>query len=366
MAQVDLPLAELHAYRHSIRPPADLADFWQQTLAEASEHDLVPTFERVESGLVTIETYDVAFSGFGGDRIRAWLHLPASTVRGPGPLAGVVQFQGYNGGRGLCHDYTFWAGAGYAHLVVDTRGQGSGWAVGDTPDPVGAGPSQPGFLTRGVQNPRDYFYRRVYTDAVRAVEALRSHPGVDPHRICVTGGSQGGGISLAVAALTRDVMAVMPDVPFLCDFPRAVQVALTDPYTELVRYLKSHRDRVRHSRVLRRCGVGRACDGSSVVLGRPDGPDLSTVDRVRGLQRLRRTEGDRGVRIQRPRGRRRLPPRTTTHMAGRENLAAPLNSPPLRAGSRSVFGREDDGGTPAPSPSDHPHATDRLARPARR
>jgi cephalosporin-C deacetylase len=244
MAAVDLPLAELRTYRRAAVPPPDLAEFWQQTLSEAAAQDLAPTFERVESGLVTVETYDVAFSGFGGDRVRAWLHLPAGTVRGSGRLAGVVQFQGYNGGRGLCHDYTFWAAAGYAHLVVDTRGQGSGWAVGDTADRVGAGPSQPGFLTRGVQDPLDYFYRRVYTDAVRAVEALRSHPGVDPARICVTGGSQGGGISLAVAALTRDVMAVMPDVPFLCDFPRAVQVALTDPYTELVRFLRSHRDQV--------------------------------------------------------------------------------------------------------------------------
>jgi cephalosporin-C deacetylase len=244
MAQVDLPLAELRNYRRAVVPPPDLEEFWQQTLTEAAAQDLAPTFDRVESGLVTVETYDVAFSGFGGDRVRAWLHLPAAAVRGSGRLAGVVQFQGYNGGRGLCHDYTFWAAAGYAHLVVDTRGQGSGWAVGDTADRVGAGPSQPGFLTRGVQDPLDYFYRRVYTDAVRAVEALRSHPGVDPARVCVTGGSQGGGISLAVAALSRDVTAVMPDVPFLCDFPRAVQVALTEPYTELVRFLKSHRDQV--------------------------------------------------------------------------------------------------------------------------
>ena len=243
MAQVDLPLAELRTYRSAVVPPPDLEEFWQQTLTEAAAQDLAPTFERVESGLVTVDTYDVAFSGFGGDRVRAWLHLPAAAVRGSGRLAGVVQFQGYNGGRGLCHDYTFWAAAGYAHLVVDTRGQGSGWAVGATADRVGAGPSQPGFLTRGVQDPLDYFYRRVYTDAVRAAEALRSHPGVDPARVCVTGGSQGGGISLAVAALSRDVAAVMPDVPFLCDFPRATTITDCMPYREIGDYLKTHRDK---------------------------------------------------------------------------------------------------------------------------
>lgn len=242
MAQLDLPLDELRVYRHTGRPPANLADFWQQTLEEASEHDLAPTFVPVDSGLVTIDTFHVSFAGFGGDPIQAWLHLPADTIRGSGSLPGVVQYQGYNGGRGLAHDHVFWACAGYAHLVVDTRGQGSGWAVGDTPDSVGSAPSQPGFLTRGLLSPHDYFYRRVYTDAVRAVEALQAHPVVDPARVSVTGGSQGGGITLAVAALSPQVMAAMPDVPFLCDFPRAAQIADTDPYTELVRYLKSHRD----------------------------------------------------------------------------------------------------------------------------
>jgi cephalosporin-C deacetylase len=138
----------------------------------------------------------------------------------------------------------FWASAGYAHLVVDTRGQGSGWSVGSTGDAAGSGPSQPGFLTRGVEGPSTYYYRRVYVDAVRAVEALRSQAVVDPERVAITGSSQGGGITLAVAALVPDVAAVMPDVPFLCDFRRATRVAPGDPYGELVRYLKAHRQRV--------------------------------------------------------------------------------------------------------------------------
>jgi cephalosporin-C deacetylase len=84
----------------------------------------------------------------------------------------------------------------------------------------------------------------VYVDAVRAVEALRSQPIVDPAQVAITGSSQGGGITLAVAALVPDVAGVMPDVPFLCDFRRAATVAPGDPYGELVRYLKAHRERV--------------------------------------------------------------------------------------------------------------------------
>ena len=137
-------------------------------------------------------------------------------------MPGVVQYQGYNGGRGLPHEHVFWATAGYAHLVVDTRGQGSGWSTGATGDPGGSGPAQPGFLTRGIDDPRSYYYRRVYADAVAALEALRRHDLVDPGRVAVVGGSQGGGIAISVAALApSSVAAAMPDVPFLCDFRRA-------------------------------------------------------------------------------------------------------------------------------------------------
>lgn len=243
MPQTDLPLEELRRYDPQLPAPDDLWDFWAATLDEAAG-PLDVSSTPVDSGLVTVETHDVSFAGAGGSPVRAWLHLPAREVRGDDPLPGVVQFQGYNGGRGLPHEHVFWASAGFAQLVVDTRGQGSGWAVGDTGDPVGSAAAQPGFLTRGVLDPREYYYRRVYTDAVRALEVLRSRAEVDGDRVAVTGISQGGGIALAVSALARGVAAVMADVPFLCDFPRATRIAPGDPYGEVVRYLKAHRDRV--------------------------------------------------------------------------------------------------------------------------
>ncbi|MBM7804521.1 cephalosporin-C deacetylase [Geodermatophilus bullaregiensis] len=244
MPQTDLPLEELRRYRPELPAPDDLWDFWAATLAEAAERPLDVSCAPVDTGLVTVETQDVSFAGFGGSPVRAWLHLPARALRGEGPLPGVVQYQGYNGGRGLPHEHVLWASAGFAHLVVDTRGQGSGWTVGDTGDPVGSAAAQPGFLTRGVLSPQEYYYRRVYTDATRALEVLRGHPEVDGDRVAVTGVSQGGGIALAVSALAPGVRAVLPDVPFLCDFPRATRIAGGDPYAEVVRYLKAHRDRV--------------------------------------------------------------------------------------------------------------------------
>ncbi|HET9347243.1 MAG TPA: acetylxylan esterase [Candidatus Limnocylindrales bacterium] len=242
MPRYDLPLPELRAYRPELAVPPDLDEFWATTLDETRRHDLAPTFEPVDSGLAVIDTFDVTFAGFGGARIRAWLHLPA---RRSGRLPAVVEYVGYGGGRGLPHERTLFAAAGYAHLVMDTRGQGSGWSVGDTPDPDGAaGPAHPGFMTRGILDPAGYYYRRVFADAVRAVQATRAHEAVDPERVAVTGASQGGGIAIAVGALAPELAGVAPDVPFLSDFGRATGLVDTDPYGEIARYLKVHRDQV--------------------------------------------------------------------------------------------------------------------------
>ncbi len=129
---------------------------------------------------------------------------------------------------------------------MDTRGQGSGWSRGATPDLElqPGSPQVPGFMTRGILDPKTYYYRRVFTDAVRAIEAARSHPLVDASRTVILGGSQGGGITLAVAGLVPDLAIAMPDVPFLCHFRRAVTLVDTDPYNEIARFLKIHRDQV--------------------------------------------------------------------------------------------------------------------------
>ncbi|MGN9790689.1 acetylxylan esterase [Streptomyces sp. OZ13] len=240
MALFDLPLSELRAYRSASAEPEDFDAFWTKTLEEARGHDLDARFERVATGLSTVDVHDVTFAGFGGHPVKGWLVLPAGAEE---PLPLVVEFLGYGGGRGLPHTHLLYASAGFAHFVMDTRGQGSGWSTGSTPDPVGSAPSYPGFLTRGIEDPHEYYYRRVFTDAVRAIEAARSHPLTDASRTAAVGASQGGGITLAAAGLVPDLAAVAPDVPFLCDFPRATTLTDREPYREVGHYLKTHRGR---------------------------------------------------------------------------------------------------------------------------
>lgn len=241
MPRFDLPLAELREFRPVVAEPSDFDSFWADTLGAARTNAARTQVTPVDSRLTEVDVFDVTFSGFAGDLVRGWFLTPAGRS---GPLPAVIEYNGYGGGRGFPHERLSWVAAGYAYFCMDTRGQGSQrGSGGHTEDPHGSGPAAPGFMTRGIEHPGDYYYRRVFTDAVLAVDVVRLFDVVDPHRVAVCGGSQGGGIALAVAGLAEGLIGVMPEVPFLCNFERAVGMTGMDPYQEIVRYLAVHRDR---------------------------------------------------------------------------------------------------------------------------
>jgi cephalosporin-C deacetylase len=157
----------------------------------------------------------------------------------------VVEYIGYGGGRGHPFDWLAWVSAGHPHFVMDTRGQGGDWRGSDTADPGDAGaPSTPGFMTRGIADPRTYYFTRLYVDAVRAVDAVRTHPVARGRPLATAGASQGGALALAAAAQAGDVAAALPDVPFLCHPRRALSITDAKPFGELIEYARVHPDRV--------------------------------------------------------------------------------------------------------------------------
>ncbi|MET8005605.1 acetylxylan esterase [Nonomuraea glycinis] len=242
MPLFDLPLEQLRDYRPERDEPADFDDFWSRTLAEAREFPLDATFTPYDAPYTNVEVYDVSFAGWGGHRINGWLLTPSGAE---GPLPCVMHYIGYGGGRGFPHDHLIWPAAGHAVFVMETRGHGGAQtqSPGVTGDPHGSASSQaPGMMTRGILDPDDYYYRRVFTDAVRAVEAAAAHPAVDAERVIASGASQGGGIAQATAVLHPGVRAALIDVPFLTHFRRAVEITDRDPYQELVRFLATRRD----------------------------------------------------------------------------------------------------------------------------
>lgn len=240
MALFDLPLTELERYRPDVPEPADFDDFWRDTLAGARTHPVLVQVEPVATRLTLMQTFDVTFAGFDGQPVRAWYTRPAGA--GATALPAVVEFLGYGRGRGLPFERLLWPSAGYAHLLMDSRGQGAQYGNGgDTADPVGSDPAVPGVLTRGLRSPETAYLRRIFTDAARAVDAVAALPGVDGRRIAALGNSQGGGLAIAAAGLNPRVRALLATAPFLCHIRRSIDITDAHPYAEFVQYLSVQR-----------------------------------------------------------------------------------------------------------------------------
>lgn len=208
---IDLTLEELRRYEPRTTEPADVEGFWEATLATARSAPAHLELGLEQPKLAGVTAHRIRFQGLGDARIAGWLVRPDTA----GPFPGVVHYHGY-GGRGArpLELYTL-AAQGVAVLSMDCRGQD-----GDSPDiPAVDGGHHAGWLTRGLRDPHEHYYRYVYADAVRAVDCLASLDGVDEHRLAVTGVSQGGGLALVAAALSGRASFVWADVPFLCDFP---------------------------------------------------------------------------------------------------------------------------------------------------
>ncbi|NLT73058.1 MAG: acetylxylan esterase [Chloroflexi bacterium] len=230
MPLYDKPLEELVHYTPALTGQPDLAAFWDQTLQAAAKSPLNDTLEAVSYPSLGCAVYRLSYDGWQGARICAWYLRPD----GEGPFPALVQFHGYSGSKQEVFGYLPWALQGYALLAVDVRGQS-----GDSNDPAPyPGGHVRGWMTQGITDPATYYYRGVYVDGVRALDWLCGQEEVDSARVGVMGMSQGGGLTLAVAALDPRPVLAMPEMPYLCHFRRAVDMAMRPPYLEIPDYLR--------------------------------------------------------------------------------------------------------------------------------
>jgi cephalosporin-C deacetylase len=235
MPLIDLPLDQLRAYQPSPAVPPDFDSFWHQTLAEAQQQPLREELTRIDYPVPALDVYQVAYDGWRSARISAWF----IARRGANSLPTLVFYHGYSGSKGQVYDYLGWALQGYAVVAVDVRGQsGESTDPGDYP-----GGHVSGWMTQGIRSPETYYYRGAYVDCIRAIDFATARPEVDPNRIGVLGASQGGGLSLAVAALDPRPKLSMPEVPFLCHFSRALEVTNQNPYQEIALYCHRYPER---------------------------------------------------------------------------------------------------------------------------
>lgn len=212
------------------RRPEEFDSFWQQTLKATEEIPLNPHFER-DPMRSTPETdvFDIRFTSYGELRIAGWYCKPI----GAGPFPGLLIVPGYVSEPKLPKDY---AALGYATLSVAPRGKLRSNDVFN--------PGYPGLLMDNVEDRENYGYRGFYMDAVRAFDVLKARPEVDARRIGVHGSSQGGALTLLVAALRPDsVAAAAAGAPYLCSMMGAASLTNSYPYQEINDYLRLYPER---------------------------------------------------------------------------------------------------------------------------
>ena len=236
MASVDMPLEKLVDYRPEQTARPDFDAFWCAARAESDKVPLNAVFTPVADTLPLAQVYDVAFDGADGVRVKGWFLTPRDVSK---PLPAVVQFIGYTGGRDFPHALAPHILNGFCAFIMDSRGQGGNTGQRLATSHGGVR----GFITHGILDKDEYYYRNFYLDTIRAVEVVRSRSEVDGNRIAAIGGSQGGALTIACAGLSPHVRVMAPDVPWLSHFRRSIDLAV-GPYEEITDFLKRFPDRI--------------------------------------------------------------------------------------------------------------------------
>ncbi len=233
MPTIDKPLNELKEYQGINPCPNDFDVYWENALKEMRSVD--PQIELIPGNFKCsfAECFDLYFTGVRGARIHA-KYLRPKNITGEHPA--VLMFHGYSGQSGDWNDKLNYAAAGFCVAAMDCRGQG-----GLSEDVGGVrGNTLHGHIIRGLDDkPENMLFRHIFLDTAQLASIVMNMPEVDENRVGATGGSQGGGLTLACASLEPRIKRAAPVYPFLSDYKRVWEMDLAkDAYNELRDYFR--------------------------------------------------------------------------------------------------------------------------------
>ena len=234
MPVLDKPLAELREYRGINPKPSDFDAYWARALAELDATDPQP--ELIPSEVLQsseAETFDLFFTGVGGARIYA-KYLRSRKLSNPSPA--LLLFHGYTMHSGDWQDKLPYIAEGFAVAAMDCRGQG-----GRSEDVGGVrGNTHHGHIIRGLdESPDKLLFRQIFLDTVQLARVLASFDEIDGNNLSCMGGSQGGALAIACAALEPRIKRCVSIYPFLSDYKRVWEMDLAkDAYAELRSYMR--------------------------------------------------------------------------------------------------------------------------------
>jgi cephalosporin-C deacetylase len=235
MPALDMPLADLMKYQGRNPCPPDMDQFWDASIAEMKRLDAKVELKPAAFTAANVECFDLWFSGVGGARVHAKYLRPKTRA---GKLPAVLMFHGYTGSSGDWFDKLAWVAQGYCVAMLDCRGQ-----AGMSQDVGGVkGNTHHGHIIRGLSEdaPEKLLFRSIFLDTAQLARVVMAFPEVDPARVGATGGSQGGALTIACAALEPTIARAAPMEPFLCDYLRVWEMdQAKDAYAELKTYFRN-------------------------------------------------------------------------------------------------------------------------------
>lgn len=197
--------------------PADFDAFWANALAEAEAVDLNPVVTPLpQYSTETVEVSKVKLTvGPGGRNIYAYLSRPKDGKKHP------VLFDPPGAGNRKRSPSTFYADRGYIYMNINIHHD----ADSELPDDQYNTIVNPiaDYTHMGIEDPDSFYYKAVYAACSRCIDYLCSLPDWDGKNVGVTGGSQGGALTIVTAALNDKVTFCAPFYPALCDLLGATQ-----------------------------------------------------------------------------------------------------------------------------------------------
>ena len=233
----DLPIEQLRAYRGENPRPTDFDSFWDSSLVEMRSIDPKVELTTADFQVPNVECFHLFFTGVDDARIHAKLLRPANAIS---PHPAVLLFHGYTGDSGDWFDKLGYVAAGFTVAALDCRGQAGlsedrGSVTGNTLH---------GHIIRGLDDalrgsPEKLLFRQVFLDTAQLARIVMEMPEVDENRVGVMGGSQGGALTIACAALEPHIKRAAPLYPFLSDYIRVWEMdQAKDAYSELQEYFR--------------------------------------------------------------------------------------------------------------------------------
>lgn len=235
MPLIDKPLDELRTYQGINPRPDDFDAYWEEALDEMAAVDARVELRPAGFQAPYAECFDLFFTGVGGSRVHAKYLRPTGPKE---PRPAVLQFHGYGGECGDWTEKLPYVSLGFSVAALDCRGQ-----AGISEDLGGVrGNTFKGQIIRGLDDdPRKFAFRQIFLDTAQLGRIVGAFEEVDASRLGAMGGSQGGALTLACAALLPEVKLAAPCFPFLCDYQRVWEMDLAEgAYEELRTYFRRY------------------------------------------------------------------------------------------------------------------------------